>query len=441
MPKKIKQTRAPQERRPRSRARWIYLPLLALIVLLGVGVWIANPSLPRSTELDAVSLDLPATAPPAPGLRELLRGRHIYGQLPTAIDEAQRAISAGRWLSASADVLEELQKLKPPLEKTVRAALLAPGCLPVESMEPKKEEQVSYLPLLRGARLLVVEAVARMQNGEPAAIRDLMVIHDRLIEIEQRCASNVLATVVIGVALGSVHQAWGYALALPQLDAALQGEIWRRLVALEERPCPMPMALRWEARWLRQLIEADYQTDQRARDQKMTWPWYDRQDTLQISALLTKREIWVAGHPPDSPVWSKRFPEEDYFERMSNAPRLLNILRFNSAGKALVGIARPSLRRYALRWYQSRCYAAAERARWIADLRARGRTLTEDATRLPPRDPFRDRVFTAPEPKTFVCAVSEKQRPTHKDSLSAGLQIVALPPAPAGQPTSAPASE
>ena len=420
-------------RRNESRWRWWLTPVVVLALALAAALIWANPRAPRPTELDAVSLELPAVSPPSAPLSELLtKQQSLYARLPAVLESAAKALEKGLWPPQPREALEALAKVEPPLDKTVLPALLAAGCFPVE----KPDDTVSYLSLLRAVRALVVRAVSHVQLGEvQRGAGELLALHDRLYELEQRCAPTVVAAVVLGVCQGAVQRGWGFVLSHPTTGAALQAEIWRRMLALERRPSPFPNAFRWEAKWRRALIAAGFGGAARAKDEPMVWPYYDERDTRELGDLIGRRQVWLAEQPAGSPAWGQRFPEDEYLERLASAPRFLSLVRYNATGKLLMGIAIPPMRKFGLRWHRARCMVSAQRARWAQDLRERGRAVSEEAVRQAPRDPFTGRAFSPPPPAgLFVCVPPANRATGAREAPESGLSVQALPAAPSTTP-------
>jgi hypothetical protein len=380
-----------------------------LLVAIVVTMVIANPSYPDLSELDEVSLALPEVSPPSAKLAALLeekRGASFDGSDNSVFKDALEALREGRWIDADPEhVLGVLAKLDDPSLPALREALLAPGCLPLD--RPDRSRHYSFIPLLKGIRLLVVEAVARAQLGQAAgAARDLFALHDRLLELEQRCASPLVPAMVLSSALGVVNNAWQFWLAQPGLEPTLRQGIWSRIKALERRPCPMPHAFRHEGRWLRSVLDAPKSKSEQQGDSEpvKAWPWFDREQTLELFDALARRRVWLAGQPLDSKAWSRTFPEEEYVEKLREQPSWFTFFRYNGTGKVLVAIAAPSYRSMILRWHQQRCLCAARRARWLHDLARLGRPSPE-AGQPAPRDPFTKKSFELRDKARPLCAV------------------------------------
>jgi hypothetical protein len=402
----------------RSRPDWIKLWMLAmaglLLVAIVVTVVMANPSLPELPELDKVSLDLPEVSPPSAKLASLLEEKlaaSFDGADNAVIKDALEALRKGRWIDTEAEhVLGVLAKLDDPSLPGLREALLAPGCLPLD--QPAQSRSYSYIPLLKGVRLLVVEAVARAQLGQAReSARDLFAVHDRLLEMEQRCSSPLIPAIVLSSALGVVNSAWGFWLASGSgLDPSLRQGIWSRIKALETRPCPLPDAFRHEGRWIRSVLD-DPDAEQKGDSEPIkVWPWYDREQTLELFDLLAKRRVWLASQTLDSKEWSRTFPEEEWLEKLREQPNWFTFFRYNGTGKVLVAIAAPSYRNMILRWHQQRCLSAGRRARWLHDLAKRGHEDHSNAAagQPAPLDPFTKKRFEPLLPKGPICAI-----PTH----------------------------
>jgi hypothetical protein len=325
----------------------------------------------------------------------------------------------------------------------VRAALLAPGCL-TEEKTASGPTQVSYLPLMRGVRLLTLRSLIQAGQGQPdQAAREIGALVDRLLVLEQECAPSLITAMILTVSLQHLARGLGFALAHPALSRGTEAEIWRRLARLEQRPTPIPGALRWEARWLRALLEqpVDFTTvaqeSRGERGAKAPWPLYDKQATLTLHDRLARRNVWLAGQPLDAAAWARPSSEDEYLERLRRQPRLLSWLRWNSVGTTLLAVARPAMAKYSLKWHRDRCLLAAQRARWLRDLRQRGRAPALEAP--PPLDPFRQQPFTGLEGAP-VCGVPRSFL-AGDEKLRLGSDPPPLPPPPgaaASQPRAAP---
>jgi glycerol-3-phosphate O-acyltransferase len=226
---------------------------------------------------------------------------------------------------------------------------------------------------------LALRAVLGSHAGQAGqAARELIPLFDRLLAMEQKCAPNLVAAMSLSLALQHVGRGFSFALAQPTLDHETETALWRGLLRLEQRPSPIPNALRWEARWMRETLRQPIDrttVEQAARGQQgrpLSWPFYDPDATLALGERLARRNIWVAEQPLGAPTWTGPTPEAAFLERLDRQPRALLWLRYNSAGAALVAMAQPDWRKYSLKWHRDRCLAAAQRARWIEELRRPG---------------------------------------------------------------------
>ena len=240
----------PDTQPPRRGRRWVLI-VVGLLAALGLLVILANPSLPKAPELDGVSLELPGVPPASRPLAELLRATEAPGQrLPAPLEAAAEAVfKEGRWPRDPAIVQKALDDLRSALDE-VRGAVLAPGCLPQERPSaPDQPSQRSFARLVRGLRLLSLQAVLRAEQGAAdLAARELFPLFDRLVFLEQDCAPDLVAAVLLGGGLQQTAQAFGFILAQPGLEGQVEVEIWRRLLRLEQRHSPLPDAVRWAAR-------------------------------------------------------------------------------------------------------------------------------------------------------------------------------------------------
>lgn len=398
----------PKRKRPGLRRfnRAVLVALGLLVALVTVAIWIANPSRPDPPELQKIDLKVPKAPPAAAALLRLLERKDpaVFSDEEPTAKAGLEAMKQGRWLADPAAVIVALDGLKDPSLTEVRTALLAPGCLPREMPAPDKDYRYSFLPLIRGVRLLTLRSVATAQQGDTAgAARGAFEILDRLLELEQRCAPSLIEAMVLTATVRVVARALGFQLAAG-LEPGLEKELWDRLGRLERRKSPVPDALRQEAGWLLETLpQAIRSAPSKGGEPPRSWPWYDEGDTRRLFELTYRRLVWLAEQPLGSKAWTRRFPEEEYLERTQNQPGWLALFRFNAIGKILAGIAAPAFRKYPLKWHQDRCAIAALRARWLHDLKARGRQPA--AEMASPRDPFSGQPFVVlPDHNTF-CAV------------------------------------
>jgi hypothetical protein len=415
---------------------WLLSMLLLLVVAVAVAAVLANSSFPETPDLDAISLELPRTAPPSKRLAALLESKRKlrYDLDKPPFKEAVAAVRAGRWLEEPVAVLKALDGLDKPSLSTFRAALMERGCLPEDELKVDAE-RYAFINLVHGARLMAARAVALTQTGQPTqALAYLGPVHDRLQQLEERCASNLLGTMVLEAALSYIRPAWGHLLASEGLPAELRQQVWLRIRSLESRQNPLPNALRQEDRFFSAtLASVKEQSDTSGEKHLVAWPWYDEEETLKLQRVLSKRRIWLARQPLDTDAWTRTFPEEEYLDKIREAPPWLILARYNGTGKALLAIAAPSFNKYVFKWHQNRCLAAAQRARWARELKARGRSLIKDATTPAPLDPFTRKAF----------AVGDKQCgvPARLLRGASGLEAQAVAPLPPVPPASQPAAE
>lgn len=391
-------------------------PLVLAVCVGGAICWVtcqANPPFPDPPELANVSLKLPRTAPVSQPLLRLLSGGipdgYTRGEANDLVE--QMLGPTGAWPQRPEAALRTLEQLAPPLAQVAKA-LEASGCLPRPSGDFGQDDKVSHLLLLRGTGMLAAREVVRARMGQPAeAAKALLRLGDRLLALEQRCAPDLVAAMVLSAALDKVHRGWGYLLALPELEPELQQQLWQRAVALEQRPSPLADAMRQEAAFLIDYLKKDVEKDI-AKDvgdggrHRAMWPWYDREQTIKTYECFAKRRVWLAMARLDSDAWTqKEFPEEAYLERVRKQPSFYNLFRYNSVGTILVALGGPDFRGYILKWHQQRCSLAARRARWALDLQRRDRQPPQAA---PPRDPFTGSPFSVEALHSSACAVPQR---------------------------------
>ncbi|MCC6749131.1 MAG: hypothetical protein IT371_15830 [Deltaproteobacteria bacterium] len=408
-------------------------PLQVLAVLFALMiVWAmvtANARFPEPEELARVALELPKSPEASPPLLKLLDAKtKLYGQLPPEVEDARTSVSKlGRWPDAPVALLTVLNKMEPSLP-SFRSALEAPGCLPLEAQSYTDEPaRLSYLGMLRGVELLGLEAVALAQAGQATeAARHAHRVVDRLLAFEQRCAPDLVASMIVSSSITFSVRVMGFVLASPALDPAERVTLLERLRTLETRPSPMPHAMRWEHATFRQLVERDFRVpSQKRQAERLIWPWYDRAHTLMMVATLGRRRVWLAERPASAPELGQRFPEEEYFDQLSQTSRALNFVRYNATGKILVSIGVSGFRRYIASWHQRRCFIAAQRARWVRDLGERGAKLPEAVTRARPTNPFTEQPFLGTD-GDLPCKI-----PAALDLVSdPGLAVFSLPRVP-----------
>jgi hypothetical protein len=423
----------------KPKRSWFKILLLCMLLLLAgalaMAIVMANPSFPETPDLDAISLELPRTEPAAKQLAALLETkRKLRFDLDASpFKEAVAAIKTGRWLDEPAEVIKALDELDKPSLATFRAALMERGCLPEEEFKVDAE-RYSLINLIRAAQLMAARAVALTQTGQPSqALAYLGPVHDRLQQLEERCASNLLGTMVLEVALSNIRPAWGHLLASEGLSDELRQQVWRRLRSMESRKNPLPDALRQEDRFLGSALASVKEQSKKGGEEHLTtWPWFDQEDTLKLQRVLSKRRVWLARQPLDSDAWSKTFPETAYFDAIRDRPPWLILARYNGTGKTLVAIAAPAFNKYTFKWHQNRCLAAAHRARWARELKTRGRKLIKDATTPAPLDPFTKKTFSN---QGEQCAVPD--RFLRGTSALKAQTVVPLPPAPPPLPPAA----
>jgi hypothetical protein len=294
---------------------------------------------------------------------------------------------------------------------------------------------VSYVNLLRGSKLIALRATARaLLEGPMLPARELAALQRRLLELEGGCSASLIAALVLHSAVGTVDRALGLLLAHPALSEEAARLVWERLLAGESRPSPIPDAIRWEVRYQRGLVDAiEREGERRETDLPMAWPWYSRASTLEIIDQLGRRAIWLSERRlTENLAWSKRFPEEEYFDRLNRQPRPFVIFRHNAIGKTLLAIG-PDLRRYVLKWHQGRCLDAAQRARLVRELLARGRPVPAKARR-PASDPRTGAAFKGTEQGLLCGLPTGYTRGNRELTDGARTRPVALPPDPASAP-------
>jgi hypothetical protein len=404
-------------------------PLVLAVCVGGAICWItcqANPPFPDPPELADVSLELPKTPPVSRPLARLLSGGIPDGySRGEATDLVEQVLGpTGAWPQRPEAALRVLERLEPSLAQVAKA-LEAPGCLPRPSGDFGQDDKVSYLLLLRASGLLVVREVIRARRQPAEAAEALLRLGDRLLALEQRCAPDLVAAMVLSPALDVVHRGWGYLLALPELAPELQQQLWQRAVALEQRPSPLADAMRQEAAFLISYLEKDLAEDVREEGgHRAMWPWYDREQTIKTYTCFAKRRVWLAMAPLDSEAWIKKeLPEEAYLERVREQPGFYNLFRYNSVGTILLAIGGPDFRRYILKWHQQRCLLAARRARWDLDLQRQDR---QPPKAIPSKDPFNASPFSVEELHAKACAV-----PPRFGQEMAGVPVSGLPRDPA----------
>lgn len=421
-------TRARGERRTRGRNRWYVLgTAAALVALLGIGIWRANPPLPPTPELEGISLELeaPAAAPSAL-LTELLARPPRPGlfQGDAALERARRRVEGGEWIDEPDRVRAALDGLREPTLDAMRAALRAPGCLPVRSLLVTTEPRLNYLHLLAAVRLLVLDSVATCQQGRPGqAARQLTWLSRRLSRMERGCNAHLLGTAALVASVDATLAGMAHLLAHPALDSGERADLFRRLRALERRASPMASACRREAEVMRAAVE---QVMGGEHGRSKPWPLFDREQTLALNELQARRCVWLARLPLESRAWRGPFPEQRYFEELRDGSGWLALLRYNGAGKALLGIVTTVQRSQILRWHRSACMAAARRALWSRQLRQRGIAVPAPAASPPARDRFAGREFGSITPADEVCAFAPRHAP------GGGVTTPSLPPPPPG---------
>ncbi len=162
----------------------------------------------------------------------------------------------------------------------------------------------------------------------------------------------------------------------------------------------------------------------------MAWPFFDRESTIALLERIGKRRVWLMKQAPHRKAWRTSFPEEAYLESIGRASGWELLLRYNGTGTALASTALANSRFHALTWHRNRCWVAAQRARWAADLKARGRQPGPLAQDPAPQDPFANAPIKGTD--SSDCHVSKELYRREK-----GVEGMPLVPLPATGPASA----
>ncbi len=411
--------------------------LLVLLLPCGVIIFLANPRIPDAPELAKVSLDIPPEKPTSPELIRLLTDNKASAMLKKLVLlKAKAAIAAGKWVESPGDVLTAMDARKNPSLAQVREALAPPGCLPVEPFGDTSN-RYSYFRVIQAAQYEVLRAVALVQLGRgEEALAGLATLQGRILQFQRECTLSVGPWLVTESALIKQLQAVPFMLAGASSEASQAGA-WRLLLALEDRPNPLAGVIRREHRWhaaLARSLEGEplsmYYSDTGKSEttEPPPWPWFDLEDLVRLVALQSKRMIWLHGHGPDSPAWTRSYPELTYHARLKEAPHWFTLFRYNGVGKEVFQMPYPPGGDYPLKWHQTRCMAAARRVHWAQQLRKRGRRLSTVALEPAPRNPFSGHPFPTAEVETGACDIPEKLLFHKKAPGRLASEITPLPP-------------
>jgi hypothetical protein len=294
----------------------------------------------------------------------------------------------------------------------------------VEQPRDGKPTQTNYLHLLEAVRLLVLDSVVRTQRGRPAeAARELGWLAKQLVLWEGRCNAHLLGVAAATACIDELLDGMRYPMGHPALSDEERARLFAHLRTLEARPNPMPTACRREGLWILDM------TALHGEEESTPWPWYDAEETRRYLGLIARRGVWLAELPLDSRDWARPCPEHEYFERLGSDPSWLSILRYNAAGKVLLGLSMPGVyRNRVLGWHLSACKAGARRALWAQQIRQRGLAVPAAATDPPPRDGFAGKPFGSITPNDEVCAFTKRH--VGKEGSPAGPTTPSLPPLP-----------
>jgi hypothetical protein len=403
--------------------------------LLAFNIWRANsgaPAPPSPSELAPVDLALPKSAPPSRALAEFFRPRAAYekrGEVRRIVDRlGKKQLAAtldssvelsqppsydparhldghvsfpdGRWLKSPDKVLASLGELKPPLA-AFRAALHAPGCIPLPNYTSRKD-LFSFPYFMSAVHLDLVESLALAQRGDHRrAAEQINRLADRLLQLEQECTVDLIALLILDACLIRVHRSWSYLLSLPAAQEQ-HADIWERMIRLETRSTRTAVAWRREAATGAERIKA--------AGEETSSIWLDVDETLRVFRLFMKRRVWLAEAGLHSDVWTKEFAEDRYLAQLESLSGL-DWLRWNRDGLRMLSAMSPrGDHKYVVKLHQDRCALTAKRALWIQEMARRGQPLPAKVSTHPPKNPFTREPFGEINPRRPVCQAPERYR-------------------------------
>lgn len=252
----------------------------------------------------------------------------------------------------------------------VRTRFFAPGCPPLpDPLDLENTRDVDGF-IRHTATVLGLEAVLLAHVGDVAtAQRGLVAVVDRLLDIEQKCAPDMIMVLTVMDTIGRLHGMSRWLLSHRDLGDEDRRGLWRWLHQLETRPTALTSGFRREILTFKAVV---------GREVTAEGYYFDREATAALASTHFKRAMWVAAKPAHEADLGKTYPEEEWLERIKEQPRRLALFRRNTIGITLAAIAFGP-RKMIGAWHQAQCVLAARRRAWGDALAERGHAMKDVA--------------------------------------------------------------
>jgi len=358
---------------------------------------------PESTKLKKISLKRKPNVE-SPQMTAFLLGN---GALPHGGKRVNHVFSSknksGAWLKDPAKIEADLKKYTVPL-KRFQKALESKGCLPTHVATSSRARHFQWVQLIRGVKWLSLKTILLTQKGRPnQAAAMLSKIDKKLYGYTQACSPNLIGLLVTAAAQRYIRQAAVYILRHSSLQSQWNQQLMQRLFAWEKAKNPMGEAMKAEGEF-RQRFLKKMKGSVNASSLPSVWPWFSRKESLEIDVRTTRcqiQRVLLPAHLLPGPTCDI----ETFLKKTSSLPVYFRAVEYNATGRILLGIAKPTFAKYAIKWHQLRCANARLRARLLHAWPSVRRTVKGQPTPLPV-NPFLRKVIHPSQKSTLQCTHS-----------------------------------